>query len=545
MNSRDTASQGDLPYRAIEFLGVLASTHHFYRAHFVRDTANTLYFTVRFRYRGRPPDDGWNLQARLFVKTEPHPLGFTVPEVTHTGYEEAKLEGEIQFKLSYGAKHPQFSLEIGPAGVAYATLDLGTYTQSRLDLGEVMLDLIEQGNLLRIPNDWPLLAMGQGHYTNLVPGTTMIARPGNELVQRLAAMTADRVRTMGDPKLWIWRPKHGQGSGQRAQRERMFIVNGQFTECATGLRHELENSYQITFSDERAGSVPYAFFQTKEFFDAVDASDRGLCVFGAKFCENMEVVIDLRQLLSRSIGGRLTPSHLDQLYGTATVKKFHEHRLKELNYDEFEVIDPAEPSELEARLLQATRPGVFLNSEPALVPYWVNFASLEMGMEAGRDPLLLGVGEAILAIIRLFDLREKIVVANLVGMLNPEFGLAAELSAEKLGLTPDDVKVVNVTASTEGYFETSADEALHGPVVIITTTESYTRQIGDFLAWLATNQLRTAGLVPLVSTAETYPVNADDWDAAFFPVLRVKQSALGLPVCEVNQFLRKAITHDS
>lgn len=538
MNTHAKSGQPEnSPPAVIEFLGVVASTHHFLRANFYRDTANVLYFTVAFRYRGRPPNDKWKLEARLFAGRENIPLGSVVPEVTHTGYEEARLEGEIPFRLSYGDRHPQFRLEIGSVSLAYATLDLGTYIQGRLDPGEVLLNLIEQGNLLRIPNEWPLIAVGSDHYTNIVPGTAMINRPSSELVQRLAAMTADRVRTMGDPSLWVWRPKHPQGSDVRE--ERLFIVNDRFAECAKRLQQELENSYQISFGDERAGSIPFAYFQTRAFYDAVGDGNRALCVFGSKVQDNLEAVIDLRQLLGRPVGGRLTSSHLDQLYGTATSKKFHEHRLEELNYDEFEVDESAaEPSELAHRLQQATRLGVFLNSEPALVPYWVNFAALEMGMEAGRDPLLLSVGDAILAIRNLLESKGRIVVANLSGLLNPEFGLAAELTAEKIGLAPADVHVVNLTSSGNG-FQAGEDETLEGPVVIVSPTDTYTRQIADVLVWLSRNRLQVIGLVPFVSAAEALPLNANDWHAAFVPVLRLNQTARGLPVCQVNPFLRR------
>ena len=522
----------------MEFLGIVASTQHFHRPHFFRDTPNMLYFTVTFRYRGRPPKGGWNLEARLLVNNEGQPLGSIMPEVTHTGYEEARLEGEIPFRLKYGDRHPRFCLEIGPADVPYATLDLGTYLHHRLEPSDILLDLIEHGNLLRVPNEWPLIEVGDGQFTNLVPGTTMVEGPNSEFVQRLAALTADRARTMGDSRLWVWRPRH-RGSGTPAD-DRRFIVNDRFAECAEQIRRELEASHQVIFSDNRAGSVAFAYFQTEEFCDYVGDDDRALTVFGTKTRDNLEVVIDFQQLLSTQLSGRLTLSHLKQLYATATPKHFHEHRLSELNYEEFEVDDPpAQPSRLETRIQQATRPGVFLNSEPALVPFWVNFASLSLGMDIGHDPLLLSTGNAIRIIASLLDAPARITVANLTGLLNPEFGLAAELTPQKLGLSASDVQVVNITHDPDSGFQAGDDEIIGGPIVVLTPLDTYAIQFRQFLTWLEKDHNRVVGVVPFISAAAARPLVPATWHALFVPVVRLTRGTGKLPGAEVNPRLQR------
>lgn len=531
---RPTRSRSD----PVEFLGVAGSTQHFHRPHFFRDTPNVLYFTVTFRYQGRPPKGGWNLETRLLVNQEAQPLGRVMPEVIHTGYEEARLEGEIPFRLRYGDRHPQFCLEIGPEDAPYATLDLGTYLHQRLEAGDMLLDLIEQGNLLRLPNDWPLIGLGDGQFTNLVPGTAMAGGSDSALVQRLAALAADRARTMGDSQLWLWQPRQ-QASGAPVE-DRRFIVNDRFAGCAERIRRELEASHQVSFSKHSAGSVAFAYFQTEEFCDYIGDGDRALTVFGVKTRDNLEVVIDLQQLLSTQLTARLTPAHLKQLYATATPKSFHEHRLDDLNYEEFDVDYPlAEPSRLEARVQQATRSGVFLNSEPALVPFWVNFASLSLGMDIGHDPLLLSVGNAVRVIASVLQPPDRITVANLTGLLNPEFGLAAELSTEKLGLNATEAQVVNITHDPDRGFQAGDDEVLSGSVVVVTPVDTYAMQFREFLTWLEKDHNRIVGVVPVISAAAARPLLPPSWHALFVPVVRLTSGAGGRARAELNPCLQR------
>lgn len=522
----------------VEFLGVVRTTQHFYRPHFFRDTPNILYFTVTFRYRGRPAKSGWNLETRLLVNNETQPLGRVTPEITHTGYEEARLEGEIPFRLKYGDRHPRFCLEIGPTDTPYATLDLGTYLHHRLEPGDMLLDLIEQGNLLRLPNEWPLIGVGDGQFTNLLPGAAMVEGSNSELVQRLAALTADRARTMGDSRFWVWRPR--QRASGAPDDDRRFILNDRFAACADRIQHELEASHQIIFSDMRAGSVAFTYFQTEDFCNNIGDGERALTVFGIKTRDNLEVVIDLQQLLSAQLAGRITPSHLKQLYATATRGQFQKHRLDKLGYTEFDVDDsPAQPSRLETRVQQATRPGVFLNSEPALVPFWVNFSSLSLGMEIGKDPLLLSAGNAVRIIANAVKPPGRVTVANLVSLLNPEFGLAAELNTQKLGLSASDVQVVNITHDSDRGFQVGDDEVLSGPVIVITPVDTYAIQFREFLTWVEKEQIKIIGVVPFISAASVRPLLPASWHALFVPVVRLMRGSGRLPAAEVNPCLHR------
>jgi hypothetical protein len=342
-------------------------------------------------------------------------------------------------------------------------------------------------------------------------------REPTSVLLRLAAMTADVARTAGDPKLSVWQPDGSQAHDAEDHAKAMFVINTQYAGCARRIAEEIALSHQLRVVPDEPDAVPFAYFQTMEFVKAVHGR-QAICVFGARgVAENLRVVIDLWKLLSSN---RLTPEHLGQLARTTTSRDFARHGLQHLKAPLGVFPPPPDASDLPMRFRCATRSGVFLNSEPALVRWWINFRHVSFGFRP--DPLLQAVGSAVRKIVSRAGKVGRVTVVNLVPTLTPEFELAKEPTAPQLGLDDGNTRLVSIQGMAgDGTFDVSNRRDLVSPVILLIPIDTYTDILAKFADWLAHERLEVIGTIAFASTAESRMLHGADWHADFMPLVRL------------------------
>jgi hypothetical protein len=548
------------------YVNFVETAHSFASPCLFRHLRDELTFRSRFTYGGQIAARQQltfdvNLKIQGGVTTDSYPAMDV--QIRHTDYGVGELSGTIPFVVP-GVDVSTFTLEIDlktSSGAPYdgpmpVRLCLGQH-QHPLSKPEQLLSLwIKKACLLRLPREWPLVAVSDGFHTNVVPSPRLlVADPSaptgdrsvaesEEIATRVAALAALKLRGEApDAAISVWNPSASNNSPSEAAlsrvEERWHAGTHRIAAMLEEI-HGIERQQGAPHDDDVFG---FAFFQSRDFTRWVQRSEgRGLVVFGFSDADDSHAsivpVIDLCALDSRTV----SRFQLEAISGTADRVSYLDEALGELQ--KIAQIDDSgampqtnwrkSQQELAGRVDAATRSGLFLNSEPGIVRHWLDLKQLGLtfnwadeGDKGRPEPWLihaaLDVATSILS--RTAGDAPRVVV----GLLNSDLAEVGKGNYLLRSMTSES----NVTIGNIHFFTgqpTLLDEdddcakVLCGSsrchVVLLSPIDSYTHELESAIRWLTREGNDVVGIVPLVSAAKTRPLSAA-WDADYFPIVRL------------------------
>jgi hypothetical protein len=530
----------------LELLGITDTTHNIERHRVFRDVPNRLEFMFTFRYHeqlGSRADGELGLSCCLEVTwfRPPRPVnllssgtrtfGPVFPEVTHVGYGKARASGVISFEIDPRARFSRFVLKVRTSEPSSLELDLGTYVHPDDREEDLLVELINEEKLLRLPSGWPLINVSDKYSTNIIPAGDFITRSSgsaNELCERLAARTA-QVIPRGH-NVWPWSEEIDADDGEsfplsRTSRQANPNLDRILADLVQHHGVEVVNSWT------RDNTVALALFQTSTFGDMVTSNGiKGLTIFGFSGVEpDITPVIDLRTLWREPVINRLTPAVRRTLLNTATTSTFQKHGMQHLRdallrqQDEPEDLDETLSPDVRLHAERALCRGFFLSSEPRFIEYWIDLKVLGFG----QDLLLRCAGQAIREICAGAELNGPVLTVNLIDGLAHEFSLKKPtLAPSDLGLTCEETNIVNANFDSTGRLVitpplTVQPADVSSCAILLTPVDAYMGAHGVVASQLIDAKYNIIGVVPLVSIATSQPLDSYGWQADFLPVLRL------------------------
>lgn len=524
----------------------------------------TLRFELLFTYGLSVESDGpRDLEVVLKVRDDTnayHKHRVDGTEVRHIDYGRAILKGSVEFVVPQSMMST-FILEIAPPGQPSVSLCLGRHRHPLDEPLDLLKAWIEREALLRLPRGWTMVPVSDGFITNIVaspapilvasgtPGTFNYRATSQELLVRIAALTAIKLRLFSpNPHVCL--------DPARDAPEVSASAYQRWSSGANTVADVLKTSHGVHLVADQAPHddvIGLAFYQTLEFTSWVnEAGGRGVAIFGWDDpATDITAVVDLHCLQD-------IPSYwLRQVRNTDGRIHKLDGALKSLETRDRSPSQPAAvpPSwrdnakNLCERVSAATHKGMFLNSEPRIVGYWIDLAQLGLEVTseltsdapaAGGLPKRSFVDDALHVAQAIVSRTGDGSRAAIIGVQPSDLGtyLFAQVKLSVEG-ERDPVLVGNMYFEQgEPRVEANLEQLLRedGPcrVVLLIVIDTYTAELDQAISWLHERKHAVVGVVPLVSATETRPHGAHAWEADYFPLVRVHDGT-----CDSNPRLRR------